>query len=63
MEVLDYFVEVVTGTCDGRLTAAQILAFHGKVCVCVNEMFIGGVLAHTSVETVLRNAKLKPAKV
>lgn len=63
VETMDAAVSVVTATCDKRLTSAQVVAFHGKVCVCLNEMFFGGHQVYSDVETVLRNAKLKPLKV
>lgn len=56
---MGYLVSVVTTACDGRLTAAQIVAFHGKVCVCVNELFFGGMRVYSDAATVVRNAKLK----
>ena len=58
-ETLDHVVAIVEATCDGRMSAAKVVDFHGKIVVCLDEMFYGGTLSTTDVETVLRNAKLK----
>ena len=58
-ETLDYAVAVVDATCDNVLTASQLMSYHGKIAVCLREMFYGGHLYTTDTETVLRNAKLK----
>lgn len=60
LEPAELAVALVRATCDGAPTPAQVLAFHGKLRVCVSEMFAGGDLVCTDVELVLRNAKLKP---
>ena len=56
---MDSAVAVVTATCDGSLTARRLTDFHGKVVVCLHEMFYAGTLCTTDVAAVLRNAKLK----
>lgn len=63
VDVMTAAVAVVHATCDKRLTCAQVIAFHGKICVCLNEMFFGGHQVYSDVDTVLRNAKLKPPKL
>jgi hypothetical protein len=63
VEPMDFCVTCVKETCDRSLTPDKVLAFHGKVRVCLNEMFFAGTLVHTDVELVLRNAKMKPPKV
>lgn len=62
-EHMDRLIPLVTATCDGRLTPAQIISFTGKLCVCVNEMFFAGMRVYDDVEVVLRNAKLKAPAV
>ena len=56
---LDVVVRLVDATCDRSLSAAQVLAFHGKLSVCLHEAFYCGELLQTDVEVVLRQAKLK----
>jgi hypothetical protein len=63
VEPMDYAVACMRETCDRSLSPEKVVAFHGKARVCLNEMFLGGELLCTDVEQVLRNAKLKPAKL
>ena len=60
LEPADAAVALVRACCDGAPTAERVLAFHGKLRVCVSEMFFAGHLVCSDVELVLRNAKLKP---
>ena len=36
-DILSLLVAVVTAACEKKLTESQIVKFHGKVCVCVQE--------------------------
>lgn len=63
VEPMDYCIACVRETCDRSLNPEKVLSFHGKVRVCLNEMFFGGDLVCTDVEHVLRSAKLKPPKL
>ena len=56
---MDLVAAIVEATCDNRMSASKIVEFHGKIMVCLSEMFYGGTLSTTDVEAVLRNAKLK----
>ena len=58
-DTMDSAVACVAGTCDGLLTPRQVIDFHGKIVVCLHEMFYGGTLACADVEAVLRSAKMK----
>ena len=58
-DAMDHAIAVVTATCDGTLTPRRLSDFHGKVVVCLREMFYGGTLVTPDVAVVLRNAKLK----
>lgn len=58
-DALPGLAALVAATCDGRLTPAQLVAFHGKVAVCLAVACPGGALRHTDVQAVLKLAKLK----
>lgn len=58
-DAMDHAIAVVTATCDGTLTPRRLSDFHGKVVVCLREMFYAGTLVTPDVAAVLRNAKLK----
>jgi hypothetical protein len=60
LEPADAAVALVHACCDGAPSAERALAYHGKLRICVSEMFFAGALVCSDVELVLRNAKLKP---
>jgi len=60
VESMTVLVAVASATCDRRLTAAQVVDFHGKLAVCMEEAAFEGVLTSTDAEAVVRAAKLKP---
>jgi hypothetical protein len=62
-EALDVIVVLITAVCEDRLTAKQLVDFHGKVSVCLHEMFVQGVQIYSDIGTVLRNSKLKAPNV
>jgi predicted short-subunit dehydrogenase-like oxidoreductase (DUF2520 family) len=62
-DALDFLVRLVDGACDGALSPPQVVAFHGKLAVCLSEASFAGQLLHSDVEMVLRNAKLKAPNV
>lgn len=62
-DAVDFFVRLVDAACDGALSPAQVVAFHGKLVVCLHEAAFAGRLLHSNVETVLRSAKLKAPNV
>lgn len=37
--VMDTVIRVVDEACDRKFNEAQIVKFHGKVCVCLQEVF------------------------
>jgi hypothetical protein len=37
--MMEHAVAVVHATCDKRLTPSQVASFHGKIVVCLHEMF------------------------
>lgn len=61
-EALELAARLVDAACDRALSAARVVEFHGKLVVCLHEMFTsggGGHVRYGDVDTVLRNAKLK----
>jgi hypothetical protein len=58
-EALPFFIALVTATCDGKLTPAQLVSFQGKVSICLHEACPEGALRYTDVATILRSSKLK----
>ena len=58
-DALDVVVRLADAVCDRALSAAQVVAFHGKLAVSMHEAFFCGELLLTDVEMVLRQAKLK----
>lgn len=52
---------VITAACEEEPpTAPRILAYYGKLVVCLHEAFSGqGIQLQRSIEDILRNAKLK----
>ena len=61
--VLDAVVSLITAVCENRLTAKLLAEYHGKVVVCISEMFPAGVQAYSDVGAVMRNAKLKAPQI
>ncbi len=61
-DVMSLVVAVVTAACEKKLTEAQIVRFHGKVCVCLQEALLEGTVLHTDVDVVMQMSKLKPVK-
>lgn len=61
VELLSSAYRVITAACEKEPpTAARLTAFYGKVVVCLHEAFGGqGFQLQRSVESILRNAKLK----
>lgn len=60
LEPIDVAFAALREACDGVLTPDRALAAHGKLRLIFGELFAGGMLVWTDVQTVLRNAKLKP---
>lgn len=60
-ELLSSAYLVVAATCEEEPpTPARLASYYGKVVVCLHEAFSGhGVQLQSSVETILRSAKLK----
>lgn len=61
--VLDAIVALIAAVCENRLSPKLLAEYHGKVAVCLSEMFPSGVQAYSDVEAVLRNSKLKAPHV
>lgn len=61
VELLSSAYRVITAACEKEPpTAARLTTFYGKVVVCLHEAFGGqGFQLQRSVESILRNAKLK----
>ena len=61
-DVMNLVVAVVTAASEKKVTEAQIVKFHGKVCVCLQEALLDGVVLHSDVDAVMQMSKLKPVK-
>jgi hypothetical protein len=62
-DVMTLVVAVVTAASEKKVTEAQIVKFHGKVCVCLQEALLDGVVLHSDMDTVMQMSKLKPVKL
>ena len=60
LEPADAAIAALREACDGAPTPDRALAAHGKLRLIFGELFAGGMLIWTDVQTVLRMAKMKP---
>lgn len=59
LTVLEKIISAVCEVDTSRLESRQILTFHGKVVVCLNEAYPLGVRRLTNADAVVKAAKLK----